>query len=47
MSEFDKMIELVKMLNEKGYTDGYAFHGTELVLWEHEENPPAPLKRPE
>ena len=39
--------ELMEMLIEKGFNSGWALSGTELVLWEHEENPPKPLKRPE
>jgi hypothetical protein len=38
--------ELVEMLIEKGFDNGWALSGTELVLWEHEENPPSPLTRP-
>ena len=35
-----------KLIIDAGYTNGWATHGEELILWEHEENPPAPLKRP-
>jgi hypothetical protein len=39
--------ELIDLLIEKGFTDGWALSGTDLVIWEHEENPPKPLKKPE
>jgi hypothetical protein len=39
--------ELVEMLLSKGYETGWALLGTELTVWEHKENPPTPLKRPE
>jgi hypothetical protein len=39
--------ELCELLVEKGFTEGWALQDTELVLWEHEENPPKPLKKPE
>ena len=38
--------ELTDLLVEKGFNNGWVLQGTELVLWEHEENPPAPLTRP-
>jgi len=38
--------ELVQKLLDLGFDKGWALNGTELVLWEHEENPPAPLTRP-
>jgi hypothetical protein len=37
---------LAKVLTDAGFDTGWALHGEELVLWEHEENPPKPLKRP-
>jgi len=39
--------ELIDLLIEKGFTEGWALSGTDLVIWEHEENPPKPLKKPE
>jgi hypothetical protein len=39
--------EIVALLLEKGYDTGWALLGTELTVWEHKENPPAPLTRPE
>ena len=37
---------MVELLIEAGYTEGWAIHGDELILWEHDEEPPAPLTRP-
>jgi hypothetical protein len=39
--------EIIELLLSKGYETGWALLGTELTLWELEENPPPPLKRPE
>jgi hypothetical protein len=39
--------DLVTLLRDKGFTDGWALSGEILILWEHDENPPAPFKRPE
>jgi hypothetical protein len=39
--------ELSKMLLDAGFYTGWAIHGNQLVLWEHDEEPPAPLTRPE
>lgn len=38
---------MVQLLTDAGFTDGWALAGDVLILWEHEEEPPAPLKRPE
>jgi hypothetical protein len=38
--------EAIALLHEKGFQTGWALLGTELTVWEHDENPPAPLKRP-
>lgn len=46
MSEYDEMVKLIELLRSEGFTDGFAFHGTDLVLWEHDEDPPKPLTRP-
>ena len=40
-------LELEMMLVEKGFNNGWAIADGKLVLWEHEEDPPAPLTRPE
>ena len=39
--------EIMEMLVNAGYTSGWAMLGTELTLWEHDADPPAPLTRPE
>jgi hypothetical protein len=33
-------------LIDAGFDFGWALSGEELILWEHEEDPPAPFKRP-
>jgi hypothetical protein len=38
--------KLVQKLLDAGFNNGWALNGEELVLWEHDENPPAPLTRP-
>jgi len=38
---------LVQLLIDAGFTDGWAISGDTLILWEHEQDPPAPLTRPE
>jgi hypothetical protein len=40
-------LEAVQLLNENGYFSGYAITGETLILWLHDEDPPAPLTRPE
>ena len=37
---------MIQLLLDNGFTDGWAMSGETLVLWEHEEEPPAPLVRP-
>lgn len=37
---------MAQLLLEAGFTDGWALAGDKLILWEHDENPPAPLERP-
>jgi len=39
--------ELLQLLATKGFTSGWALLGTELTIWEHDTDPPAPLTRPE
>ncbi len=34
-------------LRALGFTDGWAISGETLVLWEHDQDPPAPLVRPD
>ena len=38
--------ELLQLLADKGFNTGWVLTGEELTLWEHNENPPAPLTRP-
>jgi hypothetical protein len=37
---------LVEKITTAGFVDGWILNDTELVLWEHDENPPKPLTRP-
>lgn len=37
---------MAKLLEEAGFTDGWAIAGDKLILWEHDQDPPAPLERP-
>jgi len=39
--------ELETLLLDAGFTNGWALQDGKLVVWEHEENPPKPLKKPE
>ena len=39
--------EIVQMLISAGFNNGWVLSGTELILWEHDAEPPAPLTRPE
>ncbi len=41
------MNEIVNLLLDAGFADGWAINGETLVLWEHDEDPPAPLVRPD
>jgi hypothetical protein len=36
----------VQLLIDSGFDDGWALSEETLVLWEHEQEPPAPLVRP-
>lgn len=38
--------EIIELLQSNGYETGWALLGTELTVWELDEDPPAPLKRP-
>lgn len=38
--------EVQELLETSGFNNGWALNGIDLVLWEHEEEPPAPLTRP-
>jgi hypothetical protein len=39
--------QLIELLIAEGFTDGWALVGESLAIWEHEQDPPAPLTRPE
>lgn len=39
--------EIVTLLLSKGFTDGWVLSGETLTIWGHDEDPPAPLTRPE
>ena len=36
-----------QLLLDNGYSDGWAMSEETLLVWEHDEDPPAPLTRPE
>ena len=38
--------KLVQKIIDAGFLNGWALSDTELVIWEHEEDPPKPLTRP-
>ena len=38
---------MVQLLLDNGYTDGWAMTEETLTIWEHDQDPPAPLVRPE
>lgn len=38
--------EAIQILTDAGYVSGWALSDSGLVLWEHDEEPPAPLTRP-
>jgi hypothetical protein len=38
--------DLVQKLIDAGFDTGWALSGETLTLWEHEAEPPKPLKRP-
>ena len=37
---------MAQLLLDAGFTDGWALSGETLVLWEHDQDPPAPLEAP-
>jgi len=39
--------ELLQLLTDAGFDTGWVLNDTQLVLWEHDADPPAPLTRPE
>lgn len=38
--------EVIDLLIDAGFDNGWALDGTTLILWEHDEDPPKPLTRP-
>ena len=38
---------IIQVLLDAGFTDGWAVADDVLILWEHDQDPPAPLTRPE
>jgi len=38
---------MADLLTDAGFTDGWALSEGVLILWEHDEEPPAPLTRPD
>jgi hypothetical protein len=38
--------ELIELLTDAGFNDGWSLVGETLTLWEHEQDPPAPLTKP-
>ena len=46
-NQLDELKKIEKLIADAGFVGGYAIAGTELVLWEHEAEPPKPLTRPE
>ena len=39
--------EATQLILDSGVVGGWTLFGDVLTLWEHEEDPPAPLLRPE
>ena len=37
---------MIQLLTDAGFDTGWAIAGDTLILWEHDEDPPAPLTRP-
>jgi hypothetical protein len=38
--------ELLQLLADAGFETGWVLTGEKLTLWEHDQDPPAPLTRP-
>jgi hypothetical protein len=38
---------MVQLLLDAGYNSGWAMTEETLIIWEHEEDPPTPLVRPQ
>lgn len=39
--------ELIALLLDAGYDTGWAIAGDTLTIWQHDEDPPLPLLRPD
>jgi hypothetical protein len=39
--------QIIQLLFDNGYTYGWEMVGDSLTVWEHDEDPPTPLTRPE
>ena len=39
--------ELLQLLADEGFNTGWVVCDGELKVWEHDEDPPSPLTRPE
>jgi hypothetical protein len=39
-------LELFQLIADAGFTSGWEMTGETLTVWEHEQDPPAPLERP-
>ena len=39
--------QIIELLFANGFTDGWVVSDGVLILWENDEDPPAPLTRPE
>jgi hypothetical protein len=37
---------MVQLLLDKGFDSGWVLSDEKLILWEHDENPPKPLVKP-
>ncbi len=40
-------LEAMQLLSDAGFETGWALSDGVLILWEHDQDPPAPLTRPE
>jgi hypothetical protein len=38
---------IIKLLENAGFQSGWAILGDTLILWEHDQDPPEPLIRPQ
>lgn len=39
--------EIIELLLDAGFDTGWVLSGTDLIVWEHETEPPSPLTKPE